>query len=52
MRFIFPCDPLDPKEVDPTFVDQRNAFLEAGYDISTISIEYLQVGESKDLSIN
>lgn len=47
MRFIFPSDVIDPKRPDDAFEEQIKAFKNAGFPISIISIEYLQMGERR-----
>ena len=47
MRFVFPGDVIEPKTPDDAFSDQIEAFRSAGFPISIVSIEYLQMGERR-----
>ena len=47
MRFLFPSDVIKPKTPDDAFIDQIEAFRTAGFEISIVSLEYLQLGERK-----
>ncbi|BCU75808.1 hypothetical protein llg_05230 [Luteolibacter sp. LG18] len=47
LRFIFPSDVIEPRKPDEAFLDQIEAFREAGFPTSVVSIEYLQMGERR-----
>jgi hypothetical protein len=47
MRFVFPSDVLDSKKADEAFSDQIDAFRAAGFPVSIVSVEYLQMGQRR-----
>ena len=47
MRFVFPSDVIEPKKADEAFSDQIDAFRAAGFPVSIVSIEYLQMGQRR-----
>lgn len=47
MHFLFPSDPLDPKEADDIFREQAEAMRDLGFGISLFSLEDLQIGNFK-----
>jgi hypothetical protein len=44
LHFLFPSDPLDPKEADDIFREQAEAMRELGFGVSLFSLEDLQIG--------
>jgi hypothetical protein len=47
LHFLFPSDPLDPKEADDIFREQAEAMRELGFGVSLFSLEELQIGNFK-----
>src|ERR1041385_4949257 len=46
-HFLFPSDPLEPKEADGIFREQAHAMRERGFGVSLFSLEELQLGNFK-----
>jgi hypothetical protein len=46
-HFLFPSDPLDPKQVDEIFREQADAIRDLGFGTSLFSVEELQIGNCK-----
>jgi hypothetical protein len=46
-HFLFPSDPLDPKEADDIFREQAEAMRDLGFGTSLFSLEELQIGNFK-----
>jgi hypothetical protein len=47
LHFLFPSDPLDPKEADDIFREQAEAIRNVGFGASLFSLEELQIGNFK-----
>ena len=47
LRFLFPSDVIEPKNPDDAFTNQIEAFRNAGFETSIVSLEYLQEGKYK-----
>jgi hypothetical protein len=47
LHFLFPSDPLDPKEFDEIFREQAEAMRALGFGTSLFSLEELQIGNFK-----
>jgi len=47
LHFLFPSDPLDPKEADDIFGEQADAMRTRGFGVSLFSLEELQMGNFK-----